>query len=273
MRLLLLSLMVLLSVVRSKAGDYDYDDYYDSHEHHDSPEHHDDDYHDSHEHHDSTEHHNDDYHDSHEHHDDDYHDSHEHHDDDYHDDDHHDDDHHDDHHDDDYYDDHDPNEDHGGYDHSHEDYDYDHHQDFKSSKKMRYPPEGPPHPKACADKLPNCASLKSDCRWYGDRCKKTCGLCKAHQDDDHHDDDYHDDYDYDHSDEHHEDSCVDVYNDCGVIARKGWCAIYPGKCCQSCGDKKKRKDVCKDDQSGCARYKRYKCKKFPDKCKKTCGLC
>merc|ERR1719153_2256512 len=102
MRLLLLSLMVLLSVVRSRAGDYDYDDYYDSHEHHD----------------------------------DDYHDSHEHHDDDYHDDDHHDDDHHDDdHHDDDYYD------------------DYDHHQDFKSSKKMRYPPEGPPHPKACADKL------------------------------------------------------------------------------------------------------------------------
>lgn len=251
--------MVLLTVVRSQAGDY-YDDYYDSHEHHESQEHHD-----------SHEHHDDDYHDSHEHHDDDYHDDKEKHNDDYHDDH----DHNDDHHDDDYYDDHDPNEDHGGYDHSHEDYDYDHHKDDKSSKQKRFPPEGPPHPKACADKLPNCASLKSDCRWYGDRCKKTCGLCKSPQDDDHHDDDYHDDYDYDHSDEHTDNSCVDYYNDCNVIAKNGWCDIYPGKCCQSCGagGKKKRKGVCKDEQSGCARFKRYKCKKLPDKCKKTCGLC
>merc|ERR1719233_2555919 len=76
---------------------------------------------------------------------------------------------------------------------------------IKARKKNRFPPEGPPHPQSCKDKLPNCASLKSDCRWYGDRCKKTCGLCKSPQNDDHHDDDYHD-YDYDHSDEHHDDS-------------------------------------------------------------------
>merc|ERR1712243_396931 len=119
MRLFLLSLVVLLTVVSSQAGDY-YDDYYDSHEHHESQEHHD----------------------SHEHHDDDYHDENEKHNDDYH-------------------DDHDHN------DHHHEDYDYVHHKDDKSSKQKRFPPEGPPHPQACKDKLPNCASLKSDCMVRG----------------------------------------------------------------------------------------------------------
>merc|ERR1712098_763176 len=234
--------MVILPVVMSQADDYYDDDYnYDDHDHPDNDKDHDN-------------------HDDHEHHDEDYHDDHEHHDEDYHDD-------HDNH------DDHDYHEDQDRYDHSHEDYDYDHHKDeggFNSSpKRFRVPPEGPPHPQPCKDTLPNCASLKSDCRWYGDRCKKTCGLCKPHEsnhhDNDYHDDDYHDD---DYHDDYSDNSCVDQYNDCDVIAKNNWCSIYPGKCCQSCDKKKNKRKPCKDSMSGCARYKRYKCNKFPDKCKK-----
>merc|ERR1711892_678702 len=146
--------------------------------------------------------------------------------------------------------------------------------------KTTFPPELERPDRTCKDESRRCK--RSQCKWYGGRCKKTCGLCndKDHLDDhDDHDDHDNNDYDeknedqdYDYHDE--DDSCVDSYNDCPRIARNNLCDIYPGKCCKSCkGSREKPVSRCKDESTHCRTSKRFMCKTYPDKCEKTCGKC
>merc|ERR1711892_1464033 len=157
---------------------------------------------------------------------------------------------------------------------------HDNHDDHSFRPKKPFPKEVSKPARGCRDKQTHCK--RSQCKWYGDRCKKTCGLCndKDHIDDhddhnDHDNDDYdekNEDQDYDYHDE--DGSCVDSYNDCPRIARNNQCDIYPGKCCKSCkGREEKPVSGCKDESDHCKPYKKFMCKNYPNKCKKTCGKC
>jgi len=63
---------------------------------------------------------------------------------------------------------------------------------------------------------------------------------------------------------------------CARAANNNWCDqnAYKGKCCATCKKAKEDRDPsCFDSGKGCQLYKKDMCRRFKNKCKKTCGVC
>jgi len=124
-------------------------------------------------------------------------------------------------------------------------------------ERVRGPTDGPQTTKEpCFDnQYTDCKKhAKTNCKKYGRRCRKSCGLCKGMT-------------------PHESNTCPDVWATCSTYWRN-YCD-RPGvktNCCMSC----KKNPGCSDIwESGCVERRDEFC---PDKyyrkmCKKTCGLC
>ena len=79
--------------------------------------------------------------------------------------------------------------------------------------------------------------------------------------------------------------CVDasIEPPCSVVVEKNWCRYMKEDCCESCKHVEIPEDPnCKDVWEDCVvngiingkeRNPDYYCTTYPDKCRKTCGLC
>jgi len=108
----------------------------------------------------------------------------------------------------------------------------------------------------CFDTFENCAEhAKTNCKFYGNGCQKSCGLCKGMT-------------------PHPSNTCPDYWPSCKTYFSKH-CDVemYREKCCMSC----KGVSTCKDrwPSKNCDRRRKLYCAKprLAKMCRKTCGLC
>jgi hypothetical protein len=117
----------------------------------------------------------------------------------------------------------------------------------------------PPPP--CSDTYTNCVNLKNNCKKYGEKCRKSCGLCPGMT-------------------PHISNKCPDRWRkSCQERAKQGKCWIqkYIENCCLSCGLGKGMTPHpsynCYDFYSNCGEDREISCWHYCEKGKKTCGLC
>jgi len=124
-------------------------------------------------------------------------------------------------------------------------------------KRTRGPTDAPQTTKEpCDDSYSDCPELaKTNCKDYGNKCRKSCGLCKGMT-------------------PHPSNTCPDYWPSCKTYF-KNYCdhKEYKEKCCMSCkGVKIPCKDVWGDS---CVSRRDEFCANagWATMCKKTCGLC
>ena len=113
----------------------------------------------------------------------------------------------------------------------------------------------------CYDIYSNCVNLKVNCKKYGEKCTKSCGLCPGMT-------------------PLVSNKCPDRWRkSCKKRAKQGkcWMQKYIENCCLSCGLGEGMTPhpsyTCYDFYSNCGEDRERSCHRYSAKCKKTCGLC